>query len=223
MADSPNNHKTNLLNKKWLLPVILAAMTLITSALLMFSHAVTADKIAAIQLANKLASLQRLIPADMIDNDILEDKVAIFEPVLLGHRQTETLYMGKKNNTVTVMAVPVTARNGYSGDIELLVGIRVGGNLAGQITAVEIIAHKETPGLGDLIEAKKSDWLLQFPETSLQQPTEKQWRVKKDQGAFDQITAATITPRAVVAAIKQALLFEKDYVPSTESTDENLP
>lgn len=223
MADLPNKPKTNLLNKKWLLPIILAAMTLITSALLMFSHAITIDKIEAIQLANKLASLKRLIPAQMIDNDILEDKVAIFEPELLGHRQTETLYIGKKNNTVTIMAVPVTARNGYSGDIELLVGIQVGGKLGGQITAVEIIAHKETPGLGDLIEAKKSDWLLQFPGTSLQQPTEEQWRVKKDQGAFDQITAATITPRAVVAAIKQALLFERDYVASSDSTGENLP
>jgi len=223
MAEQPLINIEQESSKKWLLPIILATMTLITSGLLMFSHAITADKIAAIQLANKLASLQRLIPADVIDNNLLEDAIEIFEPVLLGHRQTETLYLGIKNNRINVMAIPVTARNGYSGDIELLVGVYVGGKLNGQITAVEIIAHKETPGLGDLIEAKKSDWLLQFPGTSLQQPTEKKWRVKKDQGAFDQITAATITPRAVVGAIKQALLFQRDFELNKHSTIENQP
>ena len=223
MADQPNNNSNYAWDKKWLLPVILATMTLITSGLLMFTHAITADKIEAIKLANKLSSLHRLIPAQMIDNDLLTDKVEIFEPVLLGHRHAETLYLGRKNNRLNAMAIPVTARNGYSGDIDLLVGVHVGGDLNGQITAVEIIAHKETPGLGDLIEAKKSDWLLQFPGTSLLQPAEKQWRVKKDQGVFDQITAATITPRAVVAAIKQALLFQQGYVLSTPSSTENQP
>ncbi len=218
MAEQPIINSAKVSDKKWLLPIILATMTLITSGLLMFSHAITADKIEAIQLANKLASLQRLIPAHVIDNDLLDDAIEIFKPILLGHRQAETLYLGKMNNVTTVMAVPVTARNGYSGDIELLVGIHVGGELNGQITAVEIIVHKETPGLGDLVEAKKSDWLLQFPGTSLQQPTEKQWRVKKDQGTFDQITAATITPRAVVAAIKQALIFQRDFKSKQNST-----
>lgn len=221
MADASIQKTEHPPVKKWLLPVILASMTLLTSALLMFSHAITADKIAAIQLANKLSSLQRLIPAEMIDNDLLADGVEIFKPIQLGHRQAETLYLGKNNSTVTVMAVPVTARNGYSGDIDLLVGIRVGGELDGQITAVEIIAHKETPGLGDLIEPKKSDWLQQFPGTSIHQPPEQQWLVKKDQGSFDQITAATITPRAVVAAIKQALLFHQDYVANTQSNPES--
>lgn len=217
MTEPPDNKTASLMDKKWMLPIILATVTLITSGLLMFSNVLTADKIAAIQLANKLSSLQRLIPSQMIDNDILVDAIEVFEPVQLGHRKPETLYLGKSNNTVTVMAVPVTARNGYSGDIDILVGIQVGGSLDGRITAVEIIAHKETPGLGDLIEAKKSDWLQQFPGTSLQQPTEKQWRVKKDQGSFDQITAATITPRAVVAAIKQALMFQRDYALKTLS------
>ncbi len=194
-------------SNKWLLPVILAGMTLVTSGLLMFSHDITAEKIAAQKLNNKLASLQKLFPADLIDNDLIADATTIFEPEQLGHRQAEQLYIGRLAGQTTVVAVPVTARNGYSGDIELLVGIR----LNGQITAVEIIAHKETPGLGDLIEAKKSDWLQQFPQQSLQQPTEKNWRVKKDGGHFDQITAATITPRAVVGAIKKALIYHQNH------------
>jgi len=195
-------------NAKWLLPVILALMTLMTSGLLMFSHVMTAEKIAAIKLEKKLSSLKRLIPPGLIDNDLINSTEAIFAPIQLGHRKTEQLYVGKKNGQLSVMAIPVTARNGYSGDIDLLVGVKANG----QITAVEIIAHKETPGLGDLIERNKSDWLSQFPNKSLKKPADKLWRVKKDQGAFDQITAATITPRAVVGAIKKALLFHQQYL-----------
>jgi electron transport complex protein RnfG len=201
-------------NSKWMLPAILAVMTLLTSGLLMFSHAMTAERIAAIKLEKKLASLERLMPSALIDNDLLNSTEDIFEPSQLGHRKTEQLYIGKKNKRLSVMAIPVTARNGYSGDIDILVGVRANG----QITAVEIIAHKETPGLGDLIERNKSDWLLQFPDQSLDNPGEKQWRVKKDQGVFDQITAATITPRAVVGAIKKALLYHQQYI---QSKDQN--
>ena len=225
MTEKPTN--TNAIIKrmdtKWLLPIILASMTFLTCALLMFSHEMTADKIKAIELANKLTSLKRLIPSEFIDNNLIDDSIDIFEPIQLGHRQKETLYLGKKNNSITIMAIPVTARNGYSGDIDLLVGIQIGGKTNGQITAVEILRHKETPGLGDLIETKKSDWLQQFPNTSLQLPLEKQWRVKKDNGVFDQITAATITPRAVVAAIKQALLFQQNFELSTYTNDYPTP
>jgi len=198
----------NILNKKWMLPVILALMTFLTSALLMTSHELTAEKIAAIKLANKLASLKKLIPAQLHDNDLINDVIEIDEPVLLGHRQTESLYIGTKQGIITVMAIPVTAQNGYSGDIDLLVGVLADG----QITAVEIINHKETPGLGDLIESNKSDWLMQFTKTSLINPTESQWKVKKDRGYFDQITAATITPRAVVGAIKKALVYHRTFM-----------
>ncbi|TDR20826.1 electron transport complex subunit RsxG [Marinicella litoralis] len=197
-----------ILNNKWMLPVILALMTLLTSALLMFSHEMTVDKIAAIKSENKLASLKKLLPANLIDNDLIADAIDIEEPVLLGHRHSEKLYLGKKNGQITVMGIPVTAQNGYSGDIDLLVGVLSNG----QITAVEIINHKETPGLGDLIESRKSDWLLQFPNKSLNEPTTNQWLVKKDRGHFDQITAATITPRAVVGAIKKALLYHQTWL-----------
>lgn len=193
---------------RWILPLILAAVTLTTSALLMFSHAMTAEQIAAIKKEKKRTSLQRLIPAELIDNNILESTDEIFEPIQLGHRKPEQLYIGTKKGQPTVMAIPVTAKNGYSGDIELMVGVQING----EITAVEIISHKETPGLGDLIERNKSDWLTQFPEATLNRPSINDWRVKKDQGVFDQITGATITPRAVVGAIKQALLFHQQYL-----------
>jgi len=191
--------------KKWLLPVILAAVTLVTSAVLMLTHELTKERIEQQKLQNTLNSLKRLMPSDLIDNDVLTDALTIYEPERLGHRQPKQLYLGTQRGQLTVLAIPVVARNGYAGDIELLVGVKVNGN----VTDVAIINHKETPGLGDIIERRKSDWLQQFPDTSLNQPLEKDWKVKKDGGYFDQITAATITPRAVVSAIKTALLYQQ--------------
>lgn len=201
--------------KNWVLPVILALVTLLTTGTLMLGHELTAEQIEAQKQAKKLASLQRLIPTELTDNDLLTDAQAVYEPDLLGHRKPEQMYLGKLAGEITVRVIPVVARNGYSGDIEVLVGL----SPEGQITAVEIISHKETPGLGDLIERRKSDWLEQFPGTSLGAPAAQQWGVKKDGGTFDQITAATITPRAVVAAIKRALVYHQSLLDG-EQTDE---
>jgi len=189
----------------WSLPVILAVITVITSAVLMLTHELTKDTIEQQRLEARLKSLQRLLPEQLFNNDVIADAVTIFEPEQLGHRKPKQLFIAKKDGTITALAIPVVARNGYSGDIELMVGVTV----AGKITDVAIINHKETPGLGDLIERNKSDWLQQFPGHSLENPEQKNWKVKKDGGQFDQITAATITPRAVVAAIKKALLYQQ--------------
>ena len=62
--------------------------------------------------------------------------------------------------------------------------------------------HSETPGLGDKIEIKKSPWILSFKDTNLQN---KSWEVKKNGGDFDSFTGATITPKAVVLAVKELL------------------
>ncbi|AJQ95908.1 electron transport complex subunit RsxG [Gynuella sunshinyii] len=99
--------------------------------------------------------------------------------------------------------LPVIAPNGYTDAIQLLIGIDQDGTIAG----VRAIAHQETPGLGDQIDTQKSGWILQFNGKSITVPALEQWKVKKDGGAFDQLTGATITPRAVTAAVKNALLF----------------
>jgi len=101
----------------------------------------------------------------------------------------------------------VVAPDGYGGPIRLLVGIRKSGELAG----VRVVRHSETPGLGDFIEADKGDWIEQFEGLSLGDPPREQWAVKKDGGRFDQMTGATITPRAVVKAIRNALLYFREH------------
>jgi electron transport complex protein RnfG len=97
--------------------------------------------------------------------------------------------------------------NGYSGPIKLLVAVRTDGTLGG----VRVVAHKETPGLGDKVEESRSDWILSFNDKSLSKPALAGWKVKKDGGQFDQFTGATITPRAIVSGVKNTLLYFQEH------------
>lgn len=189
------------------IPLILSLVTLLTSGLLMLSEELTHEKIAEQKKILLLNSLKQLIPNDLHNNDLIESTIELYQPELLGHRQNSVAYIGKLNHKLSVVAIPVTSRTGYSGDIDLMVGIKANG----EITAVKILEQHETPGLGDIIEESKSDWLQQFPQKSLNNPHEKNWLVKRDGGEFDQITGATITPRAVVEAIKKALGYFKNH------------
>lgn len=195
------------------LPLILAILTFLASGLIMFSEVVTRDKIAEQKKQLLLNSLKQLIPDNLHDNDLTLNTIDVFEPELLGHRQTQKIYVGTIDNNTTVHAIPVTTRKGYSGDIDILVGIKSNGEL----TSVKIIEQHETPGLGDLIEAHKSAWIQQFPKQSLRLTPEDKFKVKRDGGEFDQITGATISPRAVVWAIKQALIYHQQLVTKKES------
>ena len=104
---------------------------------------------------------------------------------------------------VVAVIIPAVAPDGYTGDIELIVGVNNDGTVAG----VRALAHRETPGLGDKVDIKKSDWIRGFEGRSLDNPKLEGWAVKRDKGEFDQFTGATITPRAVVAATLRVLQF----------------
>ena len=188
------------------IPLILCIITLLTSGLLMISEALTHEKIAEQKKILLLASLKQLIPDASHDNDLTQSTLTLNEPDKLGHRNEKQAYIGFLREELSIVAIPITSQTGYSGDIDLIVGIKANG----EITAVKILEQHETPGLGDLIEAHKSDWLMQFPGKSLSKLSEKQWQVKRDGGEFDQITGATITPRAVVKAVHQALKYFKE-------------
>lgn len=202
------------------IPLILCLVTLLSSALLMLSEEVTYEKIEEQKQWVLLNSLKQLIPDELHDNNLIESTISLNEPDALGLREVQSAYIGRLNGKLSVVAIPVTSRTGYSGDIDLMVGIKSNG----EITAVKILEQHETPGLGDLIEERKGDWLKQFPDKSLNNLSEQQWKVKRDGGDFDQITGATITPRAVVAAIYQALKFfeaNKQKLESASVSGEN--
>jgi len=121
----------------------------------------------------------------------------------LGHSSEQVAFQVKPKGNVEGVILPVRTTEGYSGDIDLLIGINRDGSVAG----VRVVAHRETPGLGDGIELRKSDWILSFNGRSRDSSDDKRWAVRKDGGDFDQFTGATITPRAVISATAQALDF----------------
>ncbi|MGB1542017.1 MULTISPECIES: electron transport complex subunit RsxG [Spongiibacter] len=148
-------------------------------------------------------ALLEIIPRDRHDNSMLDDAVALGDDALLGLREPRNAYRAKQNGEVVAVILPATARDGYTGDIDLIIGVNRDGSVAG----VRVLSHRETPGLGDQIDYKKSQWVDGFIGRSLLNPKAEKWTVKKDGGVFDQFTGATITPRAVTAAVKRSLEF----------------
>jgi electron transport complex protein RnfG len=150
-----------------------------------------------------LRNLNALLPAEQLDNDIVRDTTTVSASPLLGTENDTIVYRARLQGKPIAAIFNSIAPNGYSGKINLLVGVYADGSVAG----VRAVKHSETPGLGDAIEAQKTDWIFSFTNRSLNSPTPSKWLVKKDGGDFDQFTGATITPRAVVKAVKNTLLY----------------
>jgi electron transport complex protein RnfG len=150
-----------------------------------------------------LRNLHALLPRDRLDNDIATDTIELPAAPLLGTESNSVAYRARRNGEPVAIVFNSIAPDGYSGSIHLLVGVYVDGSLAG----VRVVKHAETPGLGDAIELRKSDWITGFDGKSLDNPESAGWRVKRDGGEFDQFTGATITPRAVVRAVQNTLLY----------------
>lgn len=200
--------------------LILAGFALVGTGLVAVTYSGTKDIIAEAQRTALEASLNQLVPADRYDNQVTEDRIEVVAPEWLGTDQPVTIYRARKNGQPVALFATPHAPDGYSGPIQLLIGVYADGTLAG----VRVLAHKETPGLGDGIEERRSPWILMFTGKSLTDPPLEQWKVKKDGGAFDQLTGATITPRAVIKAIRNFLeYFQKHrealFAPVAQSKD----
>jgi electron transport complex protein RnfG len=183
--------------------IILFLFGSLGSGLVALTYENTRDRIAANERETLLRKLHVLIPPERHDNDLFEDTLMIRDAALLGTQQPVAVYRARRDDRpVGVILAPV-APDGYSGSIRLLVGINYDATLAG----VRVIAHRETPGLGDGIEEDRSDWIYGFDGKSLENPALEFWQVKKDGGHFDQLTGATITSRAVVKAVRKSLLY----------------
>lgn len=181
-------------------PVLLGVAVLVTSAVLIYVNQSTKDKIALRMEEDLKTSLAQVVPPSMYDNKILKDTVTITGKDVSGKPNSTIFYRARKDGKIVALAFPEIAY-GYSGEIDLIMGVDPNGTLLG----VRVIAHSETPGLGDKIEADKSNWIFGFKGKSLTNPSEDKWLVKKDGGVFDSFTGATITPRGVVAGIKHGL------------------
>ena len=167
----------------------------------------TADRIAEQERKVVLQQLGQIIPASRYDNALQDDRFSFRAESWFPRGQEVVAYRARRDGEPVAVILKFKAVNGYNGDIGLLAGINADGTVAG----VRVTSHNETPGLGDAIERDKSDWVLDFDGKSLGNPPAEDWAVRRDGGQFDQFTGATITPRAVVAAVRRALEYFKGH------------
>ena len=183
--------------------IILAAFAILGSSLVGISYESTHEQILENQRETLRRQINEVFPEAQHDNLVIDDVVSINEGEL-GDDEVKVYRATLKQNPTGLIYSPVTA-DGYSGDILLTIAI----NENNQVTGVRVLQHKETPGLGDKIETRRSNWIKSFDGTSLTAPRAEKWAVKRDGGDFDQFTGATITPRAVVKAVKNTLQYHQ--------------
>lgn len=188
---------------------ILAIFAIICTAIVGLVNELTKDEIKAQEQLQLLKTLHSIIEPSRYNNDITLDCVSL-SSFLLGNsindKAMHTAYIARQDNQAIAIAMTSTAPDGYNGNIELIIAI----NMDESISGVRVLKHQETPGLGDKVELRKSNWIDSFTGKKLLSEKDSRWAVTKDNGMFDQFTGATITPRAVVKAVKKALLYFKD-------------
>ncbi|MCF7498832.1 electron transport complex subunit RsxG [Pseudoalteromonas sp. L1] len=181
---------------------ILTAFALLTTGAVALTHSLTAQRISDQEKKQLAEQLQQVLDAHHYDNQLYKDCVIITDE-RLGPRPEQIIYRAYKSDKPYALVMRHVTPSGYSGDINLLTAVFANGEIAG----VRVTKHEETPGLGDKVEVKKSDWITLFKGQTVLGEDDNRWAVKKDSGQFDQFTGATITPRAVVGSVKEAVLF----------------
>ncbi|OEF26844.1 electron transport complex subunit RsxG [Vibrio rumoiensis] len=184
---------------------ILAIFAVASTALVALTNWVTQDTILEQQQLDLQKTLNQVIPKSMHDNQLYASCM------LLPSQTTVTpnpmpAYLATKEGKPTAIAIETYAPDGYNGAIKIIVGL----DMNGIITSSRVLAHNETPGLGDKIETRKTKWIFSFDNKTVTDDNQSEWAVRKDGGQFDQFTGATITPRAVVKAIKNTVVYFKE-------------
>ena len=183
--------------------VTLATIAAVCTALVAFTYQLTDERIAANEQAWLEQSLQPALSGLFFDSGVSESVLTIPAPHELPGSEDAIIYRVYSGESPVAALFVVSARDGYAGAIRMLVGVGIDGT----VTGVHVLEHRETPGLGDRIESSKSDWVEQFAARSLTNPDAEDWKIKRDGGEFDQLTGASVTPRAVVKAVKETLQY----------------
>ncbi|QXF33820.1 electron transport complex subunit RsxG [Photorhabdus luminescens] len=198
--------------------ITLAIFAAITTGLTAIVNSLTKSTIAEQAALQHKSLLDQVIPPALYDNDI-QNECYLVNADALGNNLPHRLYLARKNGQPVAAALESTAPDGYSGAIQLLVGA----DFSGKVLGVRVTEHHETPGLGDKIETRISDWINVFSGKTITSNHDRHWAVKKDGGKFDQFTGATITPRAVVNSVKRTALYLQtipEHLSSLESCGE---
>ncbi|NVN81560.1 MULTISPECIES: electron transport complex subunit RsxG [unclassified Vibrio] len=182
--------------------LVLAIFACASTGLVAVTHYLTKDQIKQQEQAQLLSVLNQVIPHDLHDNALFSSCTLVQEEEL-GTEQAMPAYIAKLNGEPSAIAIEAIAPDGYNGAIKVIVGMKIDGTILG----TRVLSHQETPGLGDKIDLRVSDWILSFAGKQVTDSNLDRWKVRKDGGDFDQFTGATITPRAVVKSVKQAVQY----------------
>ncbi|MFC3395619.1 electron transport complex subunit RsxG [Brenneria rubrifaciens] len=186
----------------------LALFAALTTALTAVVNSLTGPTISRQALMQQKMLLDQVVPIASYNNDIQQECYLVSNPAL-GSTSPRRLFVARKDGAPIAAAIESTAPDGYSGAIQLLIGADFHGNVLG----VRVTEHHETPGLGDKIEIRISDWITRFSGQTVQGRDDDRWAVKKEGGMFDQFTGATITPRAVINSVKRSALYLQTLPP----------
>ena len=173
------------------------------AALVTGSHEFSRDRIEANRQARLLQDLQSVLDTAVAEAALNPTRIQASDPQRPGYEDPVDVYVVRDEGRPRAAVFPAVAPDGYHAPIHLLVGV----SADGIVTGVRVVEHRETPGLGDVIEIAKSDWILQFDGKSLNSPQRPQWALDDVGGSFDSITGATVTARAVVSGVRDALEF----------------
>jgi len=188
--------------------VVLALFALVTSLILATTNELTYERIEQSEREAAQRALLEIIPLERHDNDMLMDVQPVPEQfwATLGLKKGGNIHIARDQGQPVAAIIPAVTPDCYSGAISMIIGVNFNGSVAG----VRVVDHRETPGLGDKVDLKKSDWILSFNGKSLVNPQASGWTVKKEGGDYDQFTGATITPRAVVKQVLKTLQYFED-------------
>lgn len=200
--------------------VTLAAIAAVCTTLVATTYHLTKDRIAANEQAFLERKLAPVLGSIAFEGGISESKRLVSAPHGLPGREDALIYRVYSDGQPVAALFAVTAPDGYAGPIRILLGIDVNG----VVTGLRILEHRETPGLGDRIEDSKSDWVHQFAGKSLRDPLLEDWSIRRDGGEFDQLSGASVTPRAVINAVRDTLLYfdaNREQVFTIDDSDES--
>ena len=187
----------------WKSGVTLAIIAAICTSLVAATWQLTAERIEHNQQEWLERSLRPALAGLFFDTGVTESKLTLPPPHGLPGSGPAIIYRVYAQGQPVAALFIVSARGGYAGPIRLLIGVAMDGS----VTGIRILEHRATPGLGDRIEIIKSDWALQFDGRSLRNPEPGKWKIKTDGGDFDQLTGASVTPRAIIKAIRETLIY----------------
>ena len=232
MSDTENKEQRSTKESTINNAIVLAIFAFVSVSLTAITWVATQDRIQSEKEAALLKAIDNLIPKNAFANDPYTDCTLVSDAQLLGSSEPQQVWrLRDTNNNPVGLIISAVAPNGYTGPIEFISGFKTSVSYGDTLAGVRVTAHQETPGLGDKLDERKSDWIYSLNDHDVTEIKLPKWQVKKDGGEFDGFTGATITPRALLAAIiktteyyvnnKQTLYDAPSNCNLAETTDGN--